>query len=249
MRSLAIVLVCAAAGGCTSESRYLINANLIPLIEAPPPLAKRTSRHRREIGPMEVDVRCYSPGSAELPALYQGWVNGPAGVWQFSANGPARADGDCNSPGALDEAAEHFALRYRKTRGAVPATRESGEYVFVSQRALRLDTRKPAPGGQVEVRARALNYAYLTASVLAGWGLGNSVGGSVLLARTSDSCFGNSLGCAADGKTELTAGIGLLILGSLSLVTALLTQIIGTTRESAEVAPLLPDYYYYEPPR
>ncbi len=77
-----------------------------------------------------------------------------------------------------------------------------------------------------------------------GNGIADAAAGTVLLARNADDCLGNNLGCA----TSRTIGVSLLVLGGLAVVAAVISQVIGVTRESTEVPPLLPDRYYYEPP-
>ncbi len=241
------MLACGLAAGCTSSGLYYVDSEVIRMIEAPPPLAERIGRHRRRIGPIDVAIGCLAPGSDELATLYEGRVNGAAGEWRFTGPGPTRREADCDSPEALDEAAEHFALRYRKERGAVPATRQDGLNVYLAQPSLRLETRQPAEDGKVAIRAQARNVPLLVASTTAILGAATVIVAAILFVRSGVGCS-SIVGCANDQTLERSLAVGFMAGGGLSLTTALVSAIFGLTRDTVEVHRGRWDRFYYPVP-
>jgi hypothetical protein len=234
--------------GCYIERQYTIDPRIVPVIESLPPESTRISQHRRSVGEVEVALGCRAAGGGEVAPIYEGVVHGPLGDWRFKAPGPTVRTRDCDSPDALDEAAEYFAIAYRKLHGAVPVARPDGTPTYVRQSALLLETRSPATGGRLAIRARVFNFLSIFAPMFGGIGSVDVVAGALLAIRAGDDCASHAVGCATNGPLERGFGFALPIIGALSLV-ATAALLAGNARDAMiEISRGRPDWLYYSVP-
>jgi hypothetical protein len=245
MRASLVAAAVALLAGCTLDERYLVDGAVLQLAVAPP-LATRVDATHRVVGDIPVAIECASPPTRDEGAIYRGVVDGPAGRWSFSTKEPPRRDGlACDDPAALDEAAEAVAMRYRKSRAALPAVRElSGERVWVRQGTLLLDTRMPH-GAKVSVSAGAPNVPRIIAGSAGAFGA-ILVGVGALLFSQSSLC-GKAMDCALgslgrDGAITAIAG------GGIFLAVAAVLALVSGSFHPQEIPAHLEDHYYYRLP-
>jgi hypothetical protein len=243
MRTVALLACASLSAGCSTGGRYLVDAQLMRLLDAPPPLATRLPDGRRAVGHATVEIDC--TGQGEDPPLYRGAVEGAGGRWQFDTRGPVRPGGACTSE-AIDEMAEQMALRYRKARGAVPAVREEdGTSVYLDETKLQMDTRQ-LRGDQISVEARGTNSARLTAAILAGISVPYLVAGGVLLALSQSPCSGaDAFGCSVSSGFDKTTGETAIVIGATLAVMASISLWASLSKHPQEVAPDRSDKIYF----